>query len=467
MTDLPVANDSFGTRLRQARQRAGFHTLRLLADTLSTLGIDLSDDAFGHWELDRRRPPERERFLSILALFARRGGFTSLDEVNHLLWLLDWRNLNQAEIDQHFRDLPLPIRNLPSRPLHYPLVGRDAQLTAITDSLLGVNSAPVVVVTGLGGIGKTAIAYEAVRRVMQTQRFTALAWVSLKSEEFEGTSIRARRDQVLSVSALLHEIANQLALDLPPNVEPNILRLKVSAALKAGQTLVVVDNLETLDAARDTARLLYDMVSPSTSSQPSKVLITSREQLLGESYLYHIYLRGLPEPASLELLHREAEHRQALTLLTAPTTLTSRIHHTTGGMPLAIKLIVTQALLGIALDTELDRLHGVTDEEQLYRFLYFTIWQRLGLGAQKTLIAAAAFGTSAQRSHLIRVSQSPTDADFDTSVTELVLASLMDIEPAAEAARQRYSIHAMTRWFVNAPLKELWNRSRAATPADH
>ena len=66
---------------------------------------------------------------------------------------------------------------------------------------------------------------------------------------------------------------------------------------------------------------------------------------------------------------------------------------------------------------------------------------------------------------LIEVSM-VTEEAFTEAIPELVRYSLIDILRHPEIARQRYAIHAMTRWFVNSPLSEMWNQQKAANPTD-
>jgi hypothetical protein len=49
---------------------------------------------------------------------------------------------------------------------------------------------------------------------------------------------------------------------------------------------------------------------------------------------------------------------------------------------------------------------------------------------------------------------------FNQAVPELVRASLMEVSQHSLANQKRYDIHAMTRWFVNAPLTDLWNQQK-------
>lgn len=457
-----MADETFGALLRAARIKAGFHTIGTFADALSDQGLVYTDEAIGNWEKDRRRPyrldSDRSVVLKILQVLVKKGGLANTAQIDTMLTALDRPRLSDAEKELYFPDLGTLIRNLPEKPPYDRLVGREEVLTLLTDILQTLSGKQVVVISGLGGIGKTAIAYEVVKRVMQSGRFERLAWETVKSEEFTGTDIRVRSQQTISFPSVLASYARQLGLESLITQPPDVLYTRLRDTLRSGRYLVVLDNLETLEAAQDIARQLYGMVSPGES----RVLITSRERLVDESFVYDYFVRGLSEPASLELIHDEAQSRSADMLLQADATLLKRIFTTTGGMPLALKLIVSQVLLGIALDEELARLEGVMDEQEIYRFIYFAIWQKLSKPAQKLLIGAATFPTVALRSMLQPVSELE-DSAFNQAVPELVRMSIMEVTHHPLAAQKCYDIHAMTRWFVNAPLTELWNQQKGGS----
>lgn len=457
-----MTDETFGKLLRTARKEAGFHTIAAFADALSERGLAYTDDAIGHWENDRRRPyssdTDRPKVMRIFQLLVEKGGIENTTQIDAMLMALNRPVLSNEEKAAYFTDLGTPIANLPEKPPYDRLVGRDEVLEAVSRALQDATGKPVVTVSGLGGIGKTALAYEVVKRVMQSGRFEKLAWETTKSEEFTGVGIRQRREQSVSFPNVLANYARQLGFESLTAQPPEVIRVRLRDALRSGSTLLVLDNLETLEAAQDVARQLYEMVSPGRS----RVLITSRERLVDEPFVYDYFMRGLSESASLELIWDEAQTREAETLLQADDALLKRIYTTTGGMPLALKLIVSQSLLGIALDEELARLEGVRDEQQIYRFIYFAIWQKLSKPAQKLLIGSATFATTALRSMLQPVSELD-DAAFNQAVPELVRASLMEVSHHSLAVQKRYDIHAMTRWFVNAPLMELWNRQKGLT----
>jgi hypothetical protein len=459
-----MGDESFGTQLRAARKRAGFHTIAAFVDALTEVRLLYSEDAIGSWETNRRRPYrseiDRVTVLRIFQVLANHGGFDNAAQVDKLLAALDRPLLNSQEKDQYFPGLTVPILNLPEKPPYERLVGRDEALDTIIDVLQSPAGKQVIVISGLGGIGKTALAYESVRRVMASGRYEKLAWETAKSEEFTGTSIRVRRPQAINFATVLAGYARQLGFDALASQPPQVLRFRLQNNLRQGNYLLVLDNLETLEAAQEAARELYEMVSPGRS----RVLITSRARMADEAFVSEYFVRGLLEPDSLELLHDEAATRGADAILRADVALLKQIHTTVGGMPLALKLIVSQSLLGIAIDEELERLKGVVEEQELYRFIYFAIWQKLSYAAQKLLIGAATFATSALRSMLQPVSELD-EAAFNRAVPELVRASLMETSYHALAAQKRYDIHAMTRWFVNGPLTDLWNQQKGQSPS--
>lgn len=446
---------TFGEQLRAARKKAGFSTLTAFADALSREGVALSDDALGHWEGNRRQPPNREALFAVIGLIGKQGGFDSAADVNRLLYALSWRDLDSAEIERHFSSLTTPhIANLPTLTDYHALVGREAVIEQVIASLLDSRDASLVVVSGLGRIGKTAVAYEAVRRVMLTGRFERLAWESAKSEVFEGIAIHPKGQKVEWVT-LLASLAHQLDIAVPSHASEETLKSKLKPVLQANRYLIVLDNLETLEAARDVARQFYELLTPSSGDQFSRILLTSRERLVKFSYVIDHYLKGLAELDSLQLLKNEAKRRYAEEIVSADAALLKRVHEVTGGMPLALILIVTQSLLGIGLERELDKLQGVVDEQKLYEFIYFDLWQKLSPGGQQLLVGAAAYPMPALQRYLIAASRIQA-TDFEPILRELVRCSLMDVLHGVNGGLPRYTIHPMTRWFVNAPLAELW-----------
>ena len=301
--------DSFGSLLRAARRRAGFSTLDQFANYLASLGITYTNEALGHWENDRRTP-ERKVLLRVLGALAGAGGIRDLHEVNRMLWLLGWRDISQQERVDYFPHILATgeADNLPARPFDR-LVGRDRIIDEVMARLADPAGRSIFVLSGLGGIGKTAIAYEMAQRLLSVGAFTKLAWETARSEEFVGVEVKTRRTTSPEWGGVLISMARQLGHDDLLSLPLSELEKALGRILRSENMLVVLDNLESLQAVGEVAERLYRMVSPASGADSSKVLITSRESLVDQTYVTDHFVDGLDEPGTLELLDLEAGTR--------------------------------------------------------------------------------------------------------------------------------------------------------------
>jgi predicted ATPase/DNA-binding SARP family transcriptional activator len=142
-------------------------------------------------------------------------------------------------------------RRVPTPPT--PLLGREAELDAVA-ALVRLDDTRLLTLTGIGGIGKTRLALELVRRLApEFQHGAAVA------------TLARLRDPALVVRAILE------ALDIPEAGQDPEEQL--TAALAGSELLLLVDNFEqVLPAARGIARLL-------DTAPKLKVIVTSRAPL--------------------------------------------------------------------------------------------------------------------------------------------------------------------------------------------
>jgi len=406
-----------------------------------------------------QRIPSKVAKFSNLTELALQSRIALCDEINRRV-----RNGTMSLSEQSLRNIEKHEKRLSSTNLNLPprrytrLIGRIEDIEILHNKLCSsVPSDPsIVAITGLGGIGKTALAYELSSRAMVEGCFDGLVWESAKSEELESSNIVPTRSPVITKDSLLHSIASQIGYEKIANLSPNEREKQVRTLLLNRPYLIVIDNLETIDAYKDLVRYLEGFMLGKTHT-PSRALLTSRERLFEIPYLFDYYVRGLSKQASFEFIQHEIETR-VMGNLVIPENLRERIYLVTHGMPLAIKLIVSQYIAGIPLDTELDRLQKAKEDE-LYEFIYLRLWNKLNVPAKKILVSAASFGSSVSRSMLQPVSRA-SDEDFENAIPELIRLSLMEASDHAIQTERRYSIHPLTRWFINAPLRNHWQRSK-------
>jgi len=444
---------AFGALLRAARQRAGMRTLADFAAQLQISGIAYSESALQAWETGMR-VPDREVLLRVCALLAARTGFETLEILNAVFYNAGYHAVSAEEIAAYFPTLRPNdlVARLPPHPPYRRLIGRDPVLERLVPIHENHKGYAAATSADLGGIGKTALAYEALHRVVQTDRYHGLVWAVAKQEEFIGVESFTRVGAPIDTQAILAAFAEGAGIGHLQDQPTPQLQAALKLIFQEQRFLIYLDNLETVPQSRAFAVLLHDLIAGSGS----RVLLTSRESLADFAFVREYRIEGLPEAAALQLLREEASERGAETLLKATPDLLHQLYATTEGMPLAIKLIVSQYLLGIALDDELLRLRATAPEQEFFRFIYATLWNKLTPDARHFLIGLAAFPTWTLRAILQPVI-AQEDVAFVEAVAELSRMSLLNVQHHPQLAHQLYDLHSMTRWFVNGPLAAAWS----------
>ena len=102
---------------------------------------------------------------------------------------------------------------------HSELMGRDIQVAEAVAALRDLTAKWIVAIDGMGGIGKTALAWEVAHKCLSERLFNAVIWESAKGEEFLGESIQSKPVTQLTFELVLDAIAQHFG-----NLE--ILKLK-------------------------------------------------------------------------------------------------------------------------------------------------------------------------------------------------------------------------------------------------
>lgn len=307
----------------------------------------------------------------------------------------------------------------------------------------------LVVLEGIGGIGKTALADAVMRRAITQQGFTGFGWVSARQQRFSlAGAIQPLAQPTLTAEQLIEQLANQLlAVEVTgqgsaPLLVANAATLaSLTNRLKATPHLIVIDNLETvadLEALLPTLQRL---------ANPTKFLLTSRTSIYSETATYPFTLPELGEADALALVRHEASLRNQYDLATAADDVLQAIYATVGGNPLALRLIVGQtrihALALILADIKAARGLAITD---LYTYIYRYAWDHLDDLSRRALIAMPfAPPQGASLNHLVGISQLPSAA-LRHALQQLVVLNLVNRTGALDESR--YTIHSLTRTFL-------------------
>ena len=211
--------------------------------------------------------------------------------------------------------------------IHNPLLGRDADVTAVL-ALMSRADVALLTLTGPGGVGKTRLAIEVAR---------------LLADEFTDGVLFVELASLSDARLVLHMLAQ--ALDIEEMVGSALIP-RLASALQARPRLLVLDNFEqVLDAAAEVGELL-------SACPKLKVLVTSRSALrLSAEQEYPVAplsipdTRHLPAPSELEqtaavalFCQRARAIQPNFALTTANAAAVAEICRRLDGLPLAIEL---------------------------------------------------------------------------------------------------------------------------------
>ncbi|MFL6275506.1 MAG: tetratricopeptide repeat protein [Blastocatellia bacterium] len=209
----------------------------------------------------------------------------------------------------HQQRRQLSLGALPEPPAH-SFVGRSRDLMKLERMLVNTEQR-YVVVRGRGGEGKTTLAVELARWLVQTRRFERTAFVSL--EEYTD----ARGVLIKLGQQLLPEGENWHVADSAEDFKQG--RQAVERALRDRRTIIVLDNLESVlpdpatqgrgdtETRRDDTALkeIFDLCAALLDAGPATRLVFTSREPLPEPFAHHhrtAELRELDPNDAIELV---------------------------------------------------------------------------------------------------------------------------------------------------------------------
>jgi hypothetical protein len=243
---------------------------------------------------------------------------------------------------------------------HEKLLAVDGVIKSVTDTLLSDSGAWAVTLSGEGGRGKTAVAYEAVKQACESSRFTRVVWAAAKSMISRGSDADAGTTTVYWAD-VVKVIAAQLDCQLRPSealwgadLRDHIKRLPPSERI-----LLVVDNLEGI---RDVEKVL-DHVRNLNLTPPHRLVATTRWRLNRNDHdVRDIEIAPLTRTDSLSLIRLIGGVNVGIK--SASDRYLVPIFEITDGNPYLIKLIVSRYLeSGLALDQVITGLTSLRTQE--------------------------------------------------------------------------------------------------------
>lgn len=354
------------------------------------------------------------------------------DAINQLTDYL-WQAENEAK-EARLNRLRERLPPLPPTPLFGVASLQESLLAMLKSS----DNSQLVIVTGLGGIGKTVVSLDVAYTLINQNHFEDVAFFSLSRHATDPTSAKLIWENIaLSLCDQLMP-GHQLA-----DIEERMSRLQ--QLLAQSPILILIDNLETeADVAMFTEQLLR-------LGGRGKFLVTSRIRPSARADVRSLALNELSFDASRQLI----QHQGSLLGLNEIATISEDgirpVYKAVGGNPLALKLVVGLANIFSLSDIVGDLRQAHTDEiARMYTQIYWKVWNSLSENGRSLLeMMPMAAGIGIKLENMKAISGLENN-QLKAAVSELVRHSLLDVH--GDAWERRYSIHPLTDSFLKTEI---------------
>lgn len=315
--------------------------------------------------------------------------------------------------------------NLPSSG---KLIGRK---TLVKKLCSAVDKNALTMIIGRGGIGKSSLALETVKRYYLSKskkhfRFDAIVWVSAKNEEITFPIFLDTVARVMEYTGVLQitDIDNKA--------------IEVRQLFQKNRILLIVDNFETISDER-IANFIESVCDN------DRVIITTRENKIWNISSSAIHVEKLDDKEGISLIKHEYE-KQSLDFKVVSNEALTNLLKATDGSPLAIKWAVGQiATTRLPIERIITSLQ--TGQGDVFEKMFSSSWRSLDEVSQSLLYMLLFFSPTASREALFK-SSGLDEYSFDISISKLSRLSLIEVN-GENVTNQFYGLHPLTHSFVD------------------
>lgn len=314
-------------------------------------------------------------------------------------------------------------------------IGRIELIGEVVSSIKSNNS--LTVISGNRGNGKTTLALAAAHQLFQESKastisgFEAFVWIDA-------------RYQNLSLDSLLNQIGVQLESPVITDDSEEKTN-KIRRLLSSKPSLIVVDNLDTLDDFDENIRYNSYVIIDFLESLPeaSNAIVTTRYLSLKRGKI--VLVGNFNQKESLEFIRAKAKRMNLGILANTTDETLIPIHTYTSGSPLAIEWAIGQVYAGNGIDEVVNRLRGGTAD--IFENLFGSTWSILRVEEKELLLDLTVARTSFGGSAIKQISRFD-DKTTETALMRLVKLMFVEASESIEQDNIRYSLHPLTHLFV-------------------
>jgi hypothetical protein len=317
-------------------------------------------------------------------------------------------------------------------------VGYHVEADRLLD-LLGKKSSRLISIDGIAGSGKTSLVLDVVQRICQAAqpKFAAIVFTSAQASYCLPQGLVSR----IQIDRNLSDILRQILITLDTlDIIPTDLTAQLAStrqALAAQSTLLIIDNIETIEDRQSLFAFLQELPPTVTT------ILTSRVKLgLGEI----ISLYGIDRINSIILIKEIAAQKNLTITLEQIKLLVQK----TSGIPLAINYLLSCAYLAGSIEKlNLDR--ALLPDQNLTDYCFGNLVSQIrGEFTHQILMALSIFSHPVTRSAALFITNLQDNPwQSLTALKELEFLNLI-----FQSSTENYELHSLTREYSRRELSQ-------------
>ena len=308
------------------------------------------------------------------------------------------------------------------------LIGRKKLIAKLCNS---IDKNPLTIIVGVGGIGKSSLALETVKKYYLTRKkrhfnFDAIVWITAKNATISFSEFLDTVAKVMEYTGIL-----QIA-------DVNQKAVEVRQLFRKKRILLVVDNFETI-VDENIAKFIENVCDN------DRVIITTREKKVWGISYSSIQVCRLETEEGIALVKNEYQ-RHGLNFKEVSSVALNDLLLATDASPLAIKWAVGQiATTRLPIERIINSLKS--GQSDVFETMFSSSWKCLDDESRAILYKMLFFSTIATRDALL-FSSNLDELSFDICMGKLGALSLIEIN-GNSISNQNYGLHPLTSSFIS------------------
>lgn len=407
-----IAKNNFGTLFKKYRLKSEISTLSEFGKAMTEKGLVYEDSIFSHWQKGTRIPSDRNILLKLLDIFIERKAITTIKEANEFLSSVGDGYLSEEELKKFSLQNNDPVFQVPNEIANFN--GRQKIISSLFKQDL---KGKVVIIHGVAGVGKTALAIK-LGHVLKHKYKDGVLWYKVEED---------------NIMDILFSIAKIFGEDLS-NISSKQVRATVVRSLLSGKNVLLF---------LDSGELSDDIQLLIPSSKFATTIITSQKNYLKIPINYiDIGLTPFTKEEVLSLFKQVLKEKYKSNNVNAILSLAKKA----GNLPLSIHILAQELLHSKIPVTRLHDLLNKEKERNLYKTIALS-YQRLNTRMKSILASAAIFKGKDFSPKSIAYINGLSGAEAAECLENLNNFSLIE-----HSTKNRYRMHPAIREFVREKL---------------